>query len=151
MKRAVAAFFLTLAVGCSALGQLAAPERAPVRFRPVDVYVDSGGQPLAAYQLTFVARGADVKITGIEGGGHPAFKEPPYYDPKAMQRERVVIAAFSTQTATSLPKGRTRVATIHLRLAGSSEPYYEVTLATAATAKGKKITASASTTERRSP
>ena len=54
---------------------------------------------LAAYQIEFSVTNILTKIVGIEGGQHPAFREPPFYDPKAMQQERVIIAAFSTDNA----------------------------------------------------
>ena len=63
-----------------------------LRFRAVDVFVNSKDKPLAAYQLEFTAS-AGVKIVGIEGGEHAAFKEAPFHDPKAIQQERVIIGA----------------------------------------------------------
>jgi hypothetical protein len=71
-------FFWALATGgCSAEGGTRA-------VSAVDLFVDSGAQTLAAYQLDFSAPDESVKIVSIKGG-HPAFKEPPYYDPKAIQ------------------------------------------------------------------
>jgi hypothetical protein len=119
-----------------------------VRFHTVDVFVDSGALPLAAYQLTFSATSGDAKIVGIEGGGHPAFKEPPYYDPKAIQRELVILAAFNTATADQLPTGKTRIATIHLQVSGSREPRYAVKPTAAAGSDGRKISVECSATER---
>jgi hypothetical protein len=116
-------------------------------FRAVEVFVDSTNKPLAAYQLEFTAsRGA--KIVGIEGGEHAAFKAAPFYDPKAMQHELVIIGAFSLAKADKLPSGKTRVATIHLQTTGNEPPRYEVRLATAATVGGKKIPAHASAEEK---
>lgn len=117
-----------------------------VHFRAVDVFVDSGSKPLAAYQLEFTAT-AGAKIVGIEGGEHAAFKEAPFYDPKAIQHERVIIGAFSTAKADKLPAGKTRVATIHLQITGDEAPRYEVKLTAAATVGGKKIPAQASAEE----
>ena len=74
-----------------------------LRFRTVDIYVDSKQQSVAAYQLEWTTPGGDAKIVGIEGGENPAFKEPPYYDPKAIQHERVILAAFSTANVEALP------------------------------------------------
>lgn len=109
-----------------------------VRFRPVDVYVDSGAQPLAAYQVEITARGAT--IAGVEGGDPPAFAEPPHYDPAALQGGRIILAAFDT--GSDLPHGRTRVATLHMRESGSAD--YEIKLTAAATAAGVRIDARAS-------
>jgi hypothetical protein len=118
-----------------------------LRFRAVDIFVDSGTKPLAAYQLEFTAP-AGAKIVGIEGGEHAAFKEAPFYDPKAIQHERVVIGAFSTNAADKLPTGKTRVATIHLQTTGNETPQFEVQVKTAATMNGKKITVTATAEEK---
>ncbi|MGB0582489.1 MAG: hypothetical protein ACPGVU_22595 [Limisphaerales bacterium] len=82
-------------------------------FHAVDIYVDSGEERLAAYQL-HVRAGAGVSIVGIEGSEHAAFRKPPYYDPQAMQRNEVKLAAFSTLAKSKLPKGKTRVTTLHV-------------------------------------
>jgi len=119
-----------------------------VRFETVDVFVDTAGKPLAAYQLEFLARSGDVKIAGIEGGADPAFATPPYYDPKAMQQDRVILAAFTTDDATALPTGRTRVATIHLQTTGTDSPNFQIRLQAAADAAGETITAEATFQER---
>jgi hypothetical protein len=115
-------------------------ERAP-RFEAVDVYVDSGDVPLAAYQFELKARGADVKIVGIEGGDDAAFAGPPYYDPAALMHGRVIIAAFSTDR--DLPSGRVCVARVHVRVGGAGVPRYEVKLQVAASAGGERIAATA--------
>jgi hypothetical protein len=97
-----------------------ATNAASIRFETVDIFVDSQDQPLAAYQLEFSVTNGVAKIVGIEGGEHPAFREPPFFDPKAMQSERVIVAAFST--AKELPAGKTRVATIHIQISSTVEP-----------------------------
>src|SRR5262249_39121012 len=84
----------------------------PIRFRPVHVYVDPAGAPLAAYQLEIVVDG-NAMIVGVEGGEHPAFARPPHYDPAALAGGRIILAAFDT--GTELPTQRTRVATVHMR------------------------------------
>jgi hypothetical protein len=113
----------------------------------VDIFVDSTNKPLASYQLEFTAS-AGAKIVGIEGGDHAAFKEAPFYDPKAMQHERVIIGAFSTAKADKLPTGKTRVATIHLQTTGEVTPRYEVQVKAAATVGGKKISVHANAQEK---
>ena len=50
-------------------------------FRVVDIFVDAKGKSLAAYQLEWKVASHNAKIVGIEGGDHPAFKQPPNYDP----------------------------------------------------------------------
>ena len=119
------------------------------RFVTVDVFVDSKAAPLAAYQLELSVTGGNAKIAGIEGGEHAAFAQPPFYDPKAMQQERVVLAAYSNNPEDKLPKGRTRVATIHLQVSGSGGPKFETRLQTAASSNGVKIKAELSVEERR--
>jgi len=119
-----------------------------IHFRSVDIFVDANEKPLAAYQLEFTATGGDAKIVGIEGGEHVAFKPAPFYDPKAIQRERVIIGAFSTAAADKLPTGKTRVATIHLQTTGEQTVRYEVTIKTAATTNGKKITVTTTAEEK---
>jgi hypothetical protein len=113
-----------------------------VRFEPVDVYVDSGAAPLAAYQFELKATAGRVAIVGLEGGEHPAFKDAPYYDPAALMKDRVVVAAFST--GQDLPQGRTRVARLHMQVTGDEKPAYAVKLVVAASADGKEIPATVS-------
>lgn len=116
-----------------------------VRFTHVDIYVDSKGEPLAAYQLEFSANDNDVKLVGIEGGEHAAFKNPPYYDPAALSHNRVILAAFST--GNDLPKGNVHVARLHLQIEGDGRPNYVVKLKVAADGDGKTISATASVQE----
>jgi hypothetical protein len=120
-----------------------------IRFRTVDLYVDTKDKSLAAYQLEFTAGGANAKIVGIEGGEHPAFSEAPFYDPKAMQQERVILAAFSTKPAAGLPKGKTRVATLHLQTRGTEELELTVKLQAAAGPNGETVKAETSVQERK--
>jgi hypothetical protein len=116
------------------------PTTSPaVRFSALDIYVDSGDRLLAAYQCEFTAARGDVKIVGIEGGEHAAFTNPPYYDPAALMNNRVILAAFNTGAA--LPIGKSRVARIHVRIAGDVQPQYELKLTTAGGSDGQRIDA----------
>ncbi|MBI2931491.1 MAG: hypothetical protein HYY16_07550 [Planctomycetes bacterium] len=100
------------------------------RFAVVDVFVDSGDAPLAAWQVEVTA---NARIVGMEG-------EPvPTYDPAALQGGRIVLAAFST--AEKPPKGRVRVARLHMMEAGL--PDYAVKLVAAAAPGGRRIEAKA--------
>ena len=110
-----------------------------VRFAPLHIYIDSGNSSLAAYQFELRAAAGLIKIVGVEGGSHQAFKEAPYYDPAALSKDRIIIAAFST--GGDLPKGRTRIATIHLQIIGDAEPQYELKLTVAGDAEAKEILA----------
>jgi hypothetical protein len=141
------------------VGQASRPERTNVRFAPVHVYLDPGGKPLAAYQFELVCSvpvraysstdeednasrrhyEPQIKIVGVEGGEHPAFKEAPYYDPAALMNDRIIIAAFNT--GSDLPTTRTRIATIHLQITGDAEPKYELKLITAADSSAEEIPA----------
>jgi hypothetical protein len=110
-----------------------------VRFVPLHIYLDSGNKSLAAYQFELKATTGQIKIVGVEGGEHKAFEEAPYYDPAALANDRIIIAAFNT--GSELPKGRTRVATIHLQIIGDAEPNYELKLIVAADADANEISA----------
>jgi hypothetical protein len=114
-----------------------APER--VSFVPLHVFIDPGGRPLAAYQVEVVATAGDATLVGIEGGDDPAYSDAPYYDKRAMRKQRLIIAAFNTGTA--LPTAPTRVATLMFRVAGTVEPHYAATLQVAASSDGKPIPA----------
>ena len=110
-----------------------------VRFEAIDVFVDSRDQPLAAWQLELSCTDGGVLISGIEGGEHPAFREPPYYDPRAVNNNRVILGAFSTQD--SLPKGRSRVARVHVQVTGPGDRVWQTQLTTAADHEGQTIDA----------
>jgi hypothetical protein len=120
-----------------------------VRFAIVDIVVDSGTQPLAAYQVLFSA-GSGARIVGIEGGEPNVFREPPHYDPKAIQGNRVILAAFTLATTEPLPKGKVRVATIHLQIQSGKTPRHQIKLQTAGGPEGAPLPAQASFSERNS-
>ena len=94
-----------------------------LRFDAVHVFIDTGAMALAAYQLSLQATTGNVRIVGIEGSDHHAFANPPYYDPIAIQGDRVIIGAFSTADVDLLPIGRTRIATIHVQITGGQAEY----------------------------
>lgn len=136
-------FWLTILFCASAASLFAEEPNSDIHFRAINVYVDSGSTPLAAYQLEFSVTNVTAKIVGIEGGASKAFRAPPFYDPKAMQQERVIIAAFSTDEPEHLPSGKTRVATIHIETIGEKRPAFDLKLQAAADSTGKKISATA--------
>jgi hypothetical protein len=115
------------------------------RFTFVDAYIDPKGRPLAAYQFELTTQGADVALVGVEGGEHPAFTEPPYYDPKANLQNRIVIAAFNT--GDNLPRTRTRVARVMLRVTGTSSPTYSAKLDVAASSNATPLDAAITLSE----
>ena len=147
MRRLLGVMIFVLAAGLFA--QQPALEEGRSRFRAVDIYVDSKGTPLAAYQLEFYATNGVAKIVGIEGGEHAAFREAPFYDPKAIQHERAIIAAFSMASSDKLPTGKTRVVTIHIQVIGAEEPRFELKLQTAGGVNGRRISVEASLEERK--
>jgi len=137
------------------LGMLAGPLNAAessaepgAAFRALDVYVDSHSAPLAAYQIEIQAPQGEVKIVGIEGGEHPAFLAPPFYDPKAMRQERLILAAFSTHSEVGLPKGKTRVATVHYQSLSGAAARFTVKVQTAANSEVVKTSIDATVQER---
>ena len=113
-------------------------DQPSVRFAPLHIYLESCNW-LAAYQFELKATAGQIKIVGVEGGQHKAFKEAPYYDPAALANDRIIIAAFNT--GRDLPTDRTRIATIHLQIIGDAEPEYELKLTIAADAAGEEIPA----------
>ena len=139
-------FFRLAAPLCA---QQPATEEGRSRFRAVDIFIDSKSAPLAAWQIEFAATNGAVKIVGIEGGDAEAFHSPPLYDPRAIQHERVIIAAFSTEPPGNLPVGKTRIATIHLQITGPVEPQFELKLQAVADAAGNKIPADVNLIERK--
>ena len=127
--------------------QQPAAEEGLGRFCAVDIYIDSKGAPLAAYQLEFAATNGQARIIGIEGGEHPVFRQPPFYDPKAIQHERVIVAALSTEPAEQLPHGKTRVLTVHLQCDQNAR--FALNVQVAANAEGKPASVEATFEERK--
>lgn len=117
------------------------------RFLVLDVFVDSKRAALSAYQLE-VGLGKESKVVGVEGGEHAEFAKAPFYDPKAMQRERIVVAAFSVAEEGKLPRGRTRVLTLHVQT-GAAPLAPDVRKFLATDSNGKKIDATIRVVERR--
>ena len=111
---------------------------ARARFQAIDVWVDGGEQPLAAYQVELGYDRASASLVGIEGGDKP-FSEPPHYDPRGLTRGRVMLAAFTLEK--NLVRGRVRVARIHFEERGDAR--LEVRLVVAGTAGGENLSATA--------
>ncbi|MHC4096148.1 MAG: hypothetical protein ACYSU3_08820, partial [Planctomycetota bacterium] len=100
MKKYMVITLITFSIVVAGLAQqseLNEPLAQPgVRFAPLHIFLDSGNQGLAAFQFELQALTGQIKIVGVEGGEHPVFKKPPYYDPAALANDRIIIAAFST-------------------------------------------------------
>ena len=118
------------------------PATQSARFQTVNVYVDSGDHPLAAWQVELKATQGDVKIVGVEGGDHrDLYRDPPYYDPKALATgNRIILASYTT--ANTAPKSKTLVARVHLRIIGDYR--LSITPMAAADPTGQSISATAS-------
>lgn len=114
----------------------AAAEHA--HFLPLEIVIDTGGKPLAAYQFEFTYPAGSVSIVGIEGGDAP-FTEAPFYDPKGLTAGRVVIAAFTTDPHP--PAGRVRIARIHVMTRGDGPLAAGARLLVAADPDGAAFTA----------
>ena len=139
------------AIACLILAGTGASVAADVRFEAVEIYVDSGSAPLAAWQVELTEANGRMKVAGIENGEDAAFAEPPHYDRDAVEAgeaDRVMVAAYSLSLESALPRGRTRVTTVHVQIAGAGEPHFQVRLVAAGDAQGHPIAAQASLLER---
>jgi hypothetical protein len=108
-----------------------------VRFATVDVRIDPKNAALAAYQLEVVGDPQRVKLAGVEGGEHAAFRDPPYYDPAALSQNRIILAAFNT--GSDLPKQTFRAARLHVQITGDADPDFELKLTVASTPDGSAV------------
>ena len=139
MKHIVIALLL-----CCSANAHAEQQPPQARFATIDVYVDSGDKALAAWQFELSDRRSHIQVVGIESGEHAAFDDPPHYDREAVAQgmaDRIAVADFSLAGAAELPKGETRIATVHLRIEGESQPAYDIQLIAAGDAEGRPIPA----------
>lgn len=120
------------------LSATAVPLRAS-QFKAYDIVVDPRGASLAAYQVELIADDPGVRIVGVEGGEHPAFRQAPYYDPAALQSGRIIIAAFDT--GADVPRQATRVATLHMIEPDGCDSGFTMELTVAVDASGNDIDA----------
>lgn len=127
---------LLLALLCAGFAR----PQGDVRFVAFDVLVDAGDAPLAAWQVELSDPSGRATIVGVEGGEHASYAEPPYYDPRALTQERIVLAAFST--ADSLPVGSSRVARVHAHVRGPEPVAWDATLVVAGGSDGRPLEAS---------
>ena len=115
-----------------------------VRFAALDVHLESA-EPVAAWQFELSEARGRMRVVGVENGDSPAFAKAPYYDRKAVsdgRADRIIVADFTLRPAAELPVGRVRIATVHVRLTGDSEPEYVLRLTAAGNAQGKPVPAS---------
>ena len=111
------------------------------RFESVDIWVDSGASPLAAYQLKVNFSSGAIKLVGVEGGEAPAFRDPPHFDARALQKDRIVLAAFSLRPPTQLPVGSTRVARLQVFVPANVSAEARISLMTASDSEGRILPA----------
>jgi hypothetical protein len=97
------------------------------RFVAVDVYVEAGDRNLAAWQVE-INTDDRAAIVGVEGGEGAAYRDPPAYDPAALQGGKIILAALTTGDA---PTGRVRVARLHLMESTKVELKGKITAAAA--------------------
>lgn len=140
----VAGMLCALALLLATPSALPQPSSGPGRFVAVAVRLDSGAELLAAYQVDIRVLTPGARIVGIEGGEAAVFHEPPFYDPIALEKERVVLAAFDLAGLSELPKGDVRVATLHLFVPGGAQPELMVELMAAGSGAGERISAAKS-------
>jgi hypothetical protein len=115
--------------------------RVQTRFAAYDLYISPKGEPLAAYQIRIKAMSGNVEIISVQGGEHSAFKEAPFFDPKAIQKGTIKLAAFSTKEAAELPTRETRVASIQIQTDRPGEVPFDLDLQAVATTNGRPIEA----------
>lgn len=111
-------------------------------FAVLDVYIDSQDQNLAAWQFELTDTNKHMQVVGVENGEHSSFARVPAYDRDVIDQgnaERIIVANFSLAPSNELPRGQTRVASIHVRLDG--EPDYQLRLVNAGNAGGVSISA----------
>ncbi len=100
------------------------------QFVAVEIYANSDGKGLAAWQIELQCDPAKATIVGVEGG-----EKPPYYDPAALQGGRIILASFTTESQP--PAGRVLVARVHLQETGKTD--YAVNVMAAAAPGGERI------------
>lgn len=141
MSRTIKLALVAVALWLPAVAGSAGEE---IRFVPVEIILDSP-EPVAAWQFELADRSKSTKVVGVENGDSDAFTRAPYYDRGAVERgdaERIVVADYSLAEESRLPRGRIRVATVHLMVEGEAD--FELTLVTATTRDGRPIDASIS-------
>ena len=135
---------LCLVLWIAAWPGLSCADGNEVRFAALDVHLESA-QPVAAWQFELSETGGRMRVVGVENGDSLAFAKAPYYDRKAMsdgRADRIIVADFTLRPAVELPVGKVRIATVHVRLTGASEPDYVLRLVTAGNAQGEPVPAS---------
>ena len=135
---------LCLVLWAAAWPALSHADRMKVRFAAVDVHLESA-KPVAAWQFELSEAGGRMRVVGVENGDSPAFAKAPYFDRTAVsdgRADRIIVADFTLRPPAELPVGKVRIATVHVRITGDSDPEYVLRLVTAGNAMGKPVPAS---------
>lgn len=110
----------------------------PLRTAAVDVYVDTLEQPLAGYEIEVAGDRGRLAVTGVEGGDPMGFSDPPACR-TGPDGKTVISASCRGQY---FPVGKTRVARLSIRMAGSDPPrWHRVRLRHAAAPDGERLQA----------
>lgn len=128
--------WLTLALVLFVAGT--ADAARPRIFGTIVVTLDPAGQELAGWQLRADFGKSDARIVGVEGGEHPAYADPPHYDPKALNTGEIILAALGSNE--ELPTDATIVAILHVEHDRSGLPPLEISEVVAVGADGNEIT-----------
>ena len=140
-------YFLGLALACLSL----LVPSAAAEFAVYDVFLEPHGEPIAAYQLKIWDQNSAVKILSVEGGEHKSYRKPPFFDPKAIQKNVIKLAAFATDPPDALPNRKTRVATLHVEINEALNPRLIVVIEAAARPGGSRIFTEATISKRETP
>jgi len=97
------------------------------RFVAIEIYAQTDGTPLAAWQIEILS---NAKIVGVEG-----VDQPPYYDPAALEGGRIILAQFTTDP--NPPAGRVLIARVHMMESGKTD--YAAKVMAAASPGGARI------------
>ncbi len=124
---------LLIAIATLLLLGAAHPAAQEVRFAHADLYLDPGELALHAWQVELVDPSGRARLVGVEGGEDAVWAEPPHYDPAALKGGRVILAAFTLDGG---PRGRQRVARVHLAVEGPAPVDFEIELQAAAGERG---------------
>ncbi len=139
-------FSILVCVGAVGAALSAWPQAADtdIRFAALEIFLETA-EPLAAWQFELRESSGRMRVVGVENGESDVFGDAPYYDLEAVSggtADRIIVADYSLNAADELPTGRSRVATIHVRLQGAAVPDYVLNLVTAGGASGEPIQAS---------
>lgn len=113
-------------------------------FSTVAVILDTERTALGAYEIDLQFDDERVLLVGVEAGTD--FTVPPVYDPKALQGDRIVLAAMDLHAQTA--RDRVHVATLHVEHPRTLELRPRALRIVAADADGRRIHATLTAPDR---